>query len=90
VPVTDITVSFFFWKKASMIFVVFSLARMVCAALTGLCWLLLSVCAVPFRELGRDKQSQDSQLVVFRALAQNYRINENAHAGKLGPLGTTE
>jgi hypothetical protein len=43
-----------------------------------------------FRELGRDKQWQDNQIVVFRALAQNYRVKENAHAGKFGPLGTTE
>lgn len=44
--------------------------------------------AVP--RAGRDKQWQDNQLVAFRALPQNYRVNESAHAGKFGPLETTE
>jgi glycerol-3-phosphate dehydrogenase len=48
------------------------------------------VAQIVANELGRDKQWQDNQLVLFRALAQNYRVNESAHAGKFGPLGTTE
>jgi|GEM_PF-917328 len=48
------------------------------------------VAQIVANELGRDKQWQDHQLVAFRALAQNYRVNESAHAGKFGPLRTTE
>ena len=48
------------------------------------------VAQIVANELGRDKQWRDNQLVVFRALAQNYPVNENAHAGKFGHLGTTE
>jgi len=48
------------------------------------------VAQIVANELGRNKQWQDNQLVVFRALAQNYRVNESAHTGKFGPPGTTE
>ncbi len=48
------------------------------------------VAQIVANELCRDKQWQDNQLVAFRALAQNYRVNESAHGGKFGPLGTTE
>jgi glycerol-3-phosphate dehydrogenase len=48
------------------------------------------VAQIVANELGRYKQWQDRQLVAFRALAQSYRVNESAHAGKFGPLGTTE